>query len=337
MKQIIWLIFGWISNEAEVSIESAKNIIKNFDHNKYNLVKIFRSKDNNFYIINNCHCEFTKQSIEFSINNKIKIELKDFKSKFDIAFLITHWKYGEDWVLQSILELENMQYTGCRVVSSSVCMNKAVFKNILKWTDINQVDYEILDFTANTEEEINEIKLNLKTKFKLPIYIKPANSGSSIGITKLTDRSKLDSAILEAKEHDDIILIEEWLENFRELEVWVIWNSNLKISNPWELVKDYDFYSFDEKYVVNNIQIETPAKITDNQSLEIKKIAKKAYKLYDCKWFARIDFFLHNDKIYLNEINTIPGFTEISAFPVLMKSTGMTYTDIINEIIELAY
>ena len=327
MKQIIWLIFGWISNEAEVSIESAKNIIKNFDYNKYNLIQIFRSKDNNFYVVEDI----------FNINNKTKIELKDFKTKFDIAFLITHWKYWEDWVLQSLLELEKMPYTWCRVVSSSVCMNKAVFKNILKWKGINQVNYEILNFTANTKEEINDIKLNLKTKFKLPVYIKPANSGSSIGITKLTDRSKLDNAVSEAKKHDDIVLIEEWLENFRELEVWVIWNSDLKISNPWELVKDYDFYSFDEKYVVNNMHIETPAKITDDQLLEIKTIAKQAYKLYDCKWFARIDFFLHKDKIYLNEINTIPGFTEISAFPVLMKSTGMSYTDIINEIIDLAY
>ena len=327
MKQTIWLIFGWISNESKVSIESAKNIIKNFDYKKYNLVQVYRSKDNNFYIIKNID----------NLNDRKVILTKDFKSTFDIALLITHWKYWEDWVLQSLLELEKIEYTWCRVLSSSVCMNKAVFKNILKWQNINQVDYEILDFTANTEKEINNIKLNLKTKFKLPVYIKPANSGSSIGITKLTDRDNLDKAILEAKQHDDIILIEKWLENFRELEVWVIWNSDLKISDPWELVKDYDFYSFDQKYIVNNMHIETPAKISNNQLSEIKKIAKQAYKLYDCKWFARIDFFLHNDKIYLNEINTIPGFTEISAFPVLMKSTGMNCTDIINEIIKLAY
>ncbi len=333
MKKI-GLFFWGMSNEAWVSIESAKNIVDNFDKTKYELVQIYRSKDNNFYIIDDIY-QTSPSLMERGVGEILST--KDFKNYFDIAFLITHGKYGEDWVIQSILELENIKYCGCRVLSSALCMNKAILKTFLQNHNINQVEFEVIDFINNTPQEIDKIKLQLNKKLQLPLYIKPANSWSSIWITKLTDRNNLDKAIQEAKIHDSTILIEQWLENPREIELWVIWNNKLNISNPWELIKDYDFYSFDEKYIENNMKIEIPAKIWQELLQEIKETTETVYKLCDCRWFARVDFFLHNKKLYFNEINTLPGFTEISAFPMLMKSTGMSYTQIINEIISLAY
>lgn len=333
MKKI-GLIFWWISNESEVSISSAKNIVDNFDKTKYDSVQIYRSKDNNFYIIDDIH-QMSHSLMERGVAEILST--KDFKDNFDIAFLITHGKYGEDGVIQSILELEKIPYCWCRVLSSALCMNKAILKTFLKNHNINQVEFEVIDFINNTLEEIDNIKTQLDKKFQLPLYIKPANSWSSIWITKLTDRSKLDTAIQEAQLHDSTILIEQWLEKPQELEMWVIWNNKLNISQAWELIKDYDFYSFDQKYIINKMNIEIPAQIWQELLQEIKKTTEIVYKLCDCKWFARVDFFLHKNKLYFNEINTLPWFTEISAFPILMKATGMSYTQIINEIISLAY
>ncbi|HRX64307.1 MAG TPA: D-alanine--D-alanine ligase family protein [Candidatus Absconditabacterales bacterium] len=329
MKKI-GLIFGGMSNEAEVSISSAKNIIENFDYNRYELIKIFRSKNNKFYKINKI--EDTE-----NLMDEQEIHTKDFKSFIDIIFPITHGKFGEDGILQSILELEKLPYCGCRVLSSSLCMNKAILKRFLNKNGIKQVKFSIIDYTLDNEEKITNKISKIKNNFELPIYIKPSNSGSSIGITKLTDRSKLNFAISEAKKHDDIILIEQGLEKPQEIEVGILGNGEIICSTPGELVKDYDFYSFNEKYIENRMTIEVPAKLEEENNHKIKKIAQEIYTLCDCKGFARLDFFIDKGAIYFNEVNTIPGFTEISAFPVLMKSTGMTYTEIINKIIELAY
>ena len=154
-----------------------------------------------------------------------------------------------------------MPYCWCRTLSSALCMNKAILKNFLKNHNINQVEFEVIDFINNTQQEIDNIKMQLNKKLQLPLYIKPANSWSSIWITKLTDRNNLDKAIQEAKIHDSTILIEQWLEKPQELEMWVIWNNKLIISDPWELIKDYDFYNFDEKYINNKMNIEIPAQI----------------------------------------------------------------------------
>ncbi len=329
MKKI-GLIFWWISNEAQVSISSAKNIIDNFDYSKYELVKIFRSKDNKFYKI---------ESLDdiWNLKNLKEIFTKDLKNIVDMIFPITHGKYWEDWILQSILELEKIPYCGCRVLSSSLCMNKAILKRFLNKNWIKQVDFLIIDYTTDSEETINYKISEIQNNFQLPIYIKPSNSWSSIGITKLTDWNNLKESIDEAKKHDDIILIEQWLEKPQEIEVGIIGNGDIICSNPGELVKDYDFYSFDEKYIEKRMNIEVPANIEQKQINKIKALAKDIYNLCDCKGFARLDFFIDKWVIYFNEVNTIPGFTEISAFPVLIKNTWMTYTEIINKIIELAY
>ena len=326
----VGLIFGWISNEAWVSAGSAQNIIKNFDKTKYELIQIYRSKDNKFFHISNI------TEIK-SLNMKQEILPKNFKNIFDIALPITHWKYWEDWVIQSILEIQQIPYTWSRVLSSSLCMNKAILKRFLKQQDINQVKFETIDYSLEDKTQITQKIKNIPDKFQLPVYIKPANSWSSIWITKLTNRDYLNQAIKEAKNHDTLVLIEEWLIKPQEVEVAIIWNWELITSTPGELVKDYDFYSFDEKYINNKMNITIPALIEDSLLEKIKILSEKIYKLCDCRWFSRIDFFVSNKKVYFNEINTIPGFTEISAFPILMKHTGMTYTEIINKIIELAY
>ncbi len=323
----IGLFFGGLSNEHEVSISSAKNIVSNFPKQKYKLVLIFWDKKGAFYLVKDIN----------KLSGQKKIDLSDFKNIFDVALLMTHGKYGEDGVLQSLLESQKIKYCGCHALSSALCMDKGLFKQYLLGQKINQVKFSALDYNLESSKEINHKISKVKTSFKLPVYIKPANSGSSVGITKVEKWSQINKAIEEALKHDSKIIIEEGLVNPKEVEVAVLGNNELKISHPGELRLTKDFYNYDDKYKLGETEVIIPALISKTQSQEIISQAEKIYKLCDCSGFARIDFFIAKNKIYLNEINTLPGFTDISMYPMLMMNRGLSYQDLICKIIELAY
>lgn len=323
----IGLFFGWISSEAEISIKSAKNIIKHFDHKKYTLVLIYRHKDWLFYTIKDIN----------KLNEKKILHIHDFKKTFDIALPITHGKYWEDWTLQSIFTIQNIKYCGCHVLSSALCMDKSLIKLFFEWHNIPQTKFINIDFQLMSNTEIENQIQKVKQTLSLPLYIKPSNSWSSVGITKITKYEQLNKAIQKAKKYDQKVLIEEWLVSPKEIEVGIIGNKKLIVSEPWELILSKDFYDYDDKYKNNQTLIRIPAKIEETQQKKIQNLAKKVYKLCDCSGFARVDFFISNKKIFLNEINTLPGFTDISMFPMLMNHCGLSYTQLINRIISLAY
>jgi D-alanine-D-alanine ligase len=328
MKKVA-LFFGGLSNEAEVSIISATRVADNFDYKKYELILIYWAKDGLFYKVKNF------KNLKNDKKNLVRVE--DFKKSFDIALLMTHGRYGEDGVLQSILEVQMVKYCGCRPLASALCMDKVIFKNFLLNQKIDQTKFLSLDAKLMEKPEFLGIIEKIKKDFKLPFYVKPANSGSSVGISKVEKMINLEKAIKEALKHDQKIIVEEGLINPKELEVAVLGNSNLIVSSPGELKLVKDFYSYDDKYKAGEAKVVIPAEISKQQIETIKTIAQKVYKLCGCSGFARVDFFLHNNKIYLNEINTLPGFTDISMFPMLMASCCLSYKKLINKIIELAY
>jgi len=329
MKTIA-LFFGGLSNEAAVSVMSAKNVVKSFDYRKYRLVLIYWHKaDGSFYLVKDINRLTTKA--------KDRVLVEDFKKLFDIALLMTHGRYGEDGVLQAILESQRIKYCGCRVLSSAVCMDKAVFKDLLQTTEIKQTKYAVLDFRKDSLKEITNKQRAVRKSFQLPVYIKPANSGSSVGITKVEKWADLDKAIRLAKQHDSKIVIEEGFVNPREIEVAVLGNQEPLVSRPGELRLAKDFYDYDDKYKKGQSEIIIPARLSAAQEKLIRSFARQAYQLFNCQGFARVDFFIYKNKIYLNEINTLPGFTDISMFPRLMMNMGMTYKELINKIIKLAY
>jgi len=329
MKKVA-LFFGGLSNEIAVSLMSAQNVAKEFDRQKYQLILIYwHKKDRNFYQVE------TITNIKISRNNRLTIE--KFKTLFDIALLMTHGRYGEDGVLQAMLESQGVKYCGCRVLGSALCMDKGAFKNILNAQGINQVKYLVLDYRTYNKKEINQQKQTIKKEFTLPLYVKPANSGSSVGITKVEKYSDLELAIRVALKHDFKVIIEQGLVQAREIEVAILGNDKLIVSLPGELKLAKDFYNYDDKYKLGQTENIIPAKLTDDKSHQIQLLAKKAYRLTNCQGFARVDFLLSNNKIYLNEINTLPGFTNISMYPMLMMSTGLSYQELINRIITLAY
>lgn len=326
----IGLFFGGLSNEHDVSVVSAGNVVKNFDYKKYKLALIYwRKQDANFYLVKDI------RKLQPAANKRISLE--DFSKIFDIALLMTHGKYGEDGVLQSLLESKKIKYCGCRVLSSALCMDKAAFKTLMSANNIRQTRYGVLDYQSYNPEEIKKELARIKNILKFPLYIKPANSGSSIGISRVETAAGLSAAIRAALKHDHKIVIEEGLNSPKEVEVGVLGNKKLIVSRPGELRLAKDFYDYDDKYKKGEAQVIIPAKISEAQIKEVRKMAEHIYRLANCQGFARVDFFLDYRRFYINEINTLPGFTDISMFPMLMMDSGLSYQKIINEIIALGY
>lgn len=327
MSKIV-LIFGGMGNESSVSIVSAKNIVKHFDYKKHKLSLVFWDKGGFFYLvkkIEDCLIKSKRQLVDTS----------SFK-KYDVAFLVTHGKYGEDGMLQGLLESQKVRYTGCRVLSSALCMDKAVLKEFMIGHQIPQVNFRVIDVKIHSKPQVKKIILESVKKIGFPMFIKPANSGSSVGITKVTKQSQISKAIKTALIHDSKVILEQGLNSPREIEVGVLGNSSLIISEAGELKLAKEFYEFEDKYQKGEAKPIIPALLTYTQASKIRELADRIYRLCDCRGFARIDFFIDRGNIYFNEINTLPGFTDVSMYPMLMSHAGINYQKLINTIIELA-
>lgn len=324
----VGIIYGGKSSEHEVSLISGKNVIDNLNKKKYEIYPILIEKDGTW----------TQN------NKKIKNVIETLKS-MDVIFPVLHGLYGEDGTIQGMLELLNIPYVGCHVLASSVCMDKIYTKCILEKANINQAKYIYIKnentYINNEFEEItlqnDEIIELVQNELGFPVFVKPSNSGSSVGVTKANNGPELIKAIQEASIYDKKVLIEEAIIG-QEVECAVIGNDEIKASNVGEILSAEEFYSYDAKY--NNVQSKTkiPANLTDEKIEEIRKFAIKAFKAVDGTGLARVDFFVQKDsqKIYLNEINTMPGFTEISMYPKLWNYEGITYSDLLDELIQLA-
>jgi len=324
----VGLFFGGPSNEHEVSINSAKNIVKNFPAAKYKLALVYWDKQGYFYLV---------KDINKLKKFRKKINLEDFKKLFDLVLPITHGQYGEDGVLQSLLESQKIKYCGCRALSSALCMDKGLFKTYLLGHKINQVKFLVLDYELDNNKTLALKLSQVRRNFKLPLYIKSANSGSSVGITKVENFSKIQFALKEALKYDNKVVIEEGLVKPKEIEVAILGNKELKISQPGELELAKDFYNYDDKYNLGQAKVIVPANISRAQAKEIKILASQVYKLCACSGFARVDFFIARNKIFVNEINSLPGFTDISMYPLLMTANGLSYQKLIEKILQLAY
>lgn len=311
----VLLLYGGNSSEHEISIMSAKSIINNIDTNCFDITPIFISKENIWYL---------------SDKNNLKKKIKEidniiaYLKSFDVVFPITHGNNGEDGKLQGMLDLFDIKYVGSNCVSSACGMDKELSKIIFDSIGINQVPY----ISIYKDYSIDSVK----EKLDYPMIVKPANGGSSIGISKANNDKELNKAIKEALKYDKKIIIEKFIKT-RELEVAVMQDKDkLIISNIGEIISCHNFYDFKAKYK-NKSNLIIPANI-DNEIIDkIKATASKIFYKFNLKDYTRIDFFLENNHLYINEINTIPGFTEISMFPKLIMDMGYQYCDIISVLI----
>jgi len=341
------VIFGGTSTEHEVSIVSGTSVIKNLNKEKYEIYPIYINKNGEWF-------KYTYQNQEFRVGDEIigkeKIDnICEYLKKLDIVFPVLHGLGGEDGTIQGLLELLKIPYVGTRVLGSSICMDKAYTKLIFEKAEIPQAEYVYIRKNVDdyifiekdfTEEkcDIYELIQKITEKIEFPMFIKPSNSGSSVGINRANNALELAKAIEYASNYDNKILIEEKI-NGREIECAVLGNEEVEASCLGEILAAEEFYTFSAKYQNQESKTVMPANLPENLSDEVRKLAKKAYKAADCKGLSRVDFFVDdkNNKIYINEINTMPGFTQISMYPKLWEKSGIKYTELLDKLISLAY
>ena len=340
------VIFGGISTEHDVSIVSGTSVIKNLNKNKYEIYPIYIDESGEWF-------EYEVEERKYKVGEKIEGKKKiktvfEFLKKLDVVFPVLHGLGGEDGSIQGLFELLKVPYVGSKILGSSICMDKVYAKIIFEKANIPQADYVYIrksnekyiyvekDFTEE-KYNIKEIAKKITEKINFPMFIKPSNSGSSVGINKANNLEELIEFIEYASKFDKKILIEENI-NAREIECAVLGNENIEASILGEIIAADKFYSFDAKY--NNSESRTiiPADLPENITEKVKELAKKSYKAADCQGLSRVDFFVDdkNEKIYINEINTLPGFTEISMYPKLWEKTGLKYSELLDKLIELA-
>lgn len=322
------LIYGGVSTEHEVSISSYESIIKNIDKDKYEITSFYISKDGTW---------FTDGKRTKEVFNSLK--------EMDCVFPILHGKNGEDGSIAGMLEIIGVSYVGCKTLSSAICMDKVITKKLLEKANINvskymfikkindnfywvqdNYDYVLLD------KEILDLSVN--TLLNYPVVVKPSRSGSSVGVSVANDYLELENAINEASVYDEKILIEEFIDG-KELEVAVLGNNDLTVSNIGQVIPDEIVYSYNSKYKGNSKTVVLNT-IEENLESKIKNIVLTTYKVLDCSGLARVDLFLIGNEILVNEVNTMPGFTSISMYPKLMESINISYTDLIDRLISLS-
>ena len=347
----IGVIFGGQSTEHDVSIVSGTSVIKNLSKDKYEIYPIYISKQGDWYTYKK---EINKIEI-LSIGQqpeeleKIINPIQTLK-KFDVVFPVLHGLYGEDGTIQGLLELLNIPYVGCKVLASSICMDKIYTKIILEKAGIKQAKCIIINSIKDNSNEYIYIdeKLNYliknreelfniaKEKLEFPVFVKPANSGSSVGVDKARNEAELIKCIEEAKKYDKEILIEEEI-NGKEVECAVLGTDNVKASCVGQILSADEFYDYNSKYKNAESRTVIPADISNEISEKIRNIAIKAFKAVKGTGLARVDFFVDKvtSEIYLNEINTMPGFTSISMYPKLWEHAGLKYSELLDELINL--
>ena len=343
----VGIIFGGKSAEHEVSLQSAKNIIEAIDKDKYEPVLIGVDKtgkwllsDSSKFLLNSENPKLIKLNKESTQNIAIVpqssgriINLDNHQSdKFiDVVFPVLHGPFGEDGTMQGLLKLANIPFVGASVLGSAVGMDKDVMKRLLRDAGI-----PIPKFLALKEKDIYTYEEAVKN-VGVPFFVKPANMGSSVGVSKVSEEKDFDKAIREAFKYDRKILIEENIAG-REIECSVLGNDDPIASVPGEVVSTHDFYSYEAKYIDENGTIlEIPARLSEEIIEKVKALAVKTFKTLSCEGLGRVDFFLkENGEVLVNEINTIPGFTSISMYPKLWEASGISYTELIDRLIQLA-
>jgi D-alanine-D-alanine ligase len=261
----------------------------------------------------------------------------EFLAEVDVVFPVLHGTFGEDGTLQGFLELADLAYVGAGVLGSSVGMDKALFKDVMKANDIPVVE-SLMVMRSEIEQNLESVLERAEALSAYPLFVKPANLGSSVGISKCANRSDLIEGLLEAGRFDRRVLIERGL-NAREIEVSVLGNEQPQASVPGEVIPSREFYSYESKYLDGTSGLLIPAPLSVGDVELVRSLALKTYRAMDCAGMARVDFLLEKDtgKIYLGEVNTIPGFTAISMYPKLWEASGLAYPALVDRLVELAF
>jgi len=349
-KKKIAVIFGGCSSEHEVSRMSATSVINNLPKDKYEVICIGITKDGRWYLFSGPVEKIIDGSWEhdplnqpafISPDRSVGGIVADGKIGFDVikvdcVFPVLHGKNGEDGTIQGLLQLSGIPFVGCRALASADCMDKAVTHTLLTAAGITQAKY--LWFYADKYTTGSEkIKLKIGARLGYPIFVKPANAGSSVGISKVRSEDELDAAVAKAAREDDKIVVEEAIVG-QEVECAVLGNAQPEASLVGEIAASAEFYDYDDKYNSGKSQLYIPAHLNETVMEEIRTTAIRAYRMLGCSGLSRVDFFVRDGKeVILNELNTMPGFTAISMYPKLWAADGVSYGELLDKLITLAF
>lgn len=351
MKKISLLVLcGGQSAEHQISLVSTWNLLNTLDSNKFDCQLIAIDKEGNWHyqsIENFLKQEPHPQTIKIpnkgdsiylltgnQTNKFYRIKENSFLPEVDVVFPLLHGPNGEDGTMQGLLEQLQIPYVGCNVIGSAVCMDKDIAKRLMKEAGVPTSNY--IAFTK-PEKDLFSFE-DVKEQLGLPLFVKPANMGSSVGINKVNTNEEFQAAIHEAFLFDTKIIIEEFVDGV-EVECAVLGNNQVLVSQPGTYVHSDDFFDFDTKYLKNNeVAMQIPAQfLTAKQCEELRELSKKAYKALCCMGLSRVDTFVTSDgRYFVNEINTMPGFTQSSMYPVLMEKSGVPYNDLVVKLCQQA-
>jgi D-alanine-D-alanine ligase len=352
----VGVIFGGRSGEHEVSLMSARSVLAALDSNKYKVTEIGIRHDGSWLIGENV-LDFLDEGDAGQLMSGILLpdpnrpglfrirttsvtgETLEKVADLDVIFPLLHGTFGEDGTIQGVFETNGVAYVGSGVVGSAVGMDKGVFKDVMKTHGIPVVESMVIlrsELEGDAEGVLNRIERLVPSR-PYPVFVKPANLGSSVGISKCTSRSDLMEGLIDAARYDRRLVIERGV-NAREIEVSVLGNDNPEVSVAGEVIPSREFYSYEAKYIDDRSELLIPAPIPEDISERIRQLAVKAYKAIDCAGMARVDFLLdkNSGEIFLSEINTLPGFTKISMYPKLWAASGIPYPALVDRLIELA-
>ena len=349
-KYNVCVLFGGMSPEHEVSLRSAESVLNNMDPEKYNIYPVGITKEGNWILYGSRDYSKLPTNEWLSCPNNRKAALSPIRGQgllsfegdcvvrehIDIVFPVLHGENGEDGSIQGLFQIAGIPYVGCHVAASAGCMDKCLTKLMAGQSGVRQADWELVtrqQLQARPEEVLDRIE----SRFSYPVFVKPAGTGSSVGVSKARGREALLAAPENAVRYDRKVLVEEFIRG-REVEVAVLGNRTPVASVPGEIDAGAEFYDYDTKYITNTSRLFIPARISEAAAERVRQDAVAIYQAMGCQGLSRVDFFVTFDgeEVVFNEINTLPGFTSISMYPKLFNASGIPYSELIDKLLDYA-
>ena len=351
MKKLsVCVLFGGISPEHEVSLRSAESVLNNMDPEKYNIFPVGITKEGDWILFGGDDysmlpagtwkdCPQNRRAAISPVRGQGLLSFEGdcvVREHIDVVFPVLHGENGEDGAMQGLLQLAGIPYVGPHISASAVAMDKTLTKLVVDNAKVTQAAWQLVR-NSELDRNMDAVLTNLEQKFQYPMFVKPAGTGSSVGVSKASDREELRTALLAAGAFDEKILVEEFIHG-REVEVAVMGNSSPVASICGEIDSGADFYDYDAKYVTDTSTAYIPARIPEEVEEQVREAAVKVYSVIGCQGLSRVDFFVtyEDNRVVFNEINTLPGFTSISMDPKLFAASGIPYGQLIDELLKLA-
>ena len=351
MKKLhVCILFGGISPEHDVSLRSAESVLNNIDHEKYTVYPVGITREGKWILFGGKDYAMLPAGTWMNHPDNCPAAISPVRGQgllcfaeagvtahpIDVVFPVMHGENCEDGAMQGLMQMAGIPYVGPHVASSAVSMDKTLTKLVVDHAGVLQAAWQLVR-SSKLEADLDKTLNSLEAQFDYPVFVKPAGTGSSVGVSKATDRASLTAALKNAAQFDEKILVEEFIHG-REVEVAVMGNDAPVASVCGEIDSGADFYDYEAKYVTDTSTAYIPARIPEEVQEIVRKAAIKVYTAIGCQGLSRVDFFVtyEGNRVVFNEINTLPGFTSISMYPKLWEATGLPYSQLIDKLLELA-